>query len=136
MREDVVAVFGVFGMPVLIVFVVCLFRFLKARMRHREILAAIEKGITLPELSSSKPRIPSWITNLAIGIAFIVFSPAFIIVGLGAAGKVGSVKSVVLGGTAMPSLVFLSLGLFFLIRGLLLRKHERQVAPSDKPATQ
>lgn len=126
--EGILAIVLIFGGPLLIVFVVCLFRFLKARMRHREILAAIEKGITLPEPESSKPRIPRWITNVAIGAAFIVFSPAFILVGMGAGHEVGCMKTTVLCGTAMPSLIFFSIGLFFFIRGLLLRKHECQAA--------
>ena len=127
--EGILAIVLIFGGPLLIVFVICLFRFLKARMRHREILAAIEKGMTLPEPGFSKPRIPRWITNVAIGTAFIVFSPAFILVGMGAGNEVGgNEKTMVICGTAMPSLIFLSIGLFFFIRGLLLRKHEYQTA--------
>ncbi len=127
--EGILAIVLIFGGPLLIVFVVCLFRFLKARMRHREILAAIEKGMTLPpELLSSKPPIPRWITNMAIGTAFIVFSPAFVLVGMGAGHEVGCMKTTVICGTAMPSLIFFSIGLFFFIRGLLLGRHERQTA--------
>ena len=126
--EGILAILLIFGGPVLIVFVVCLFRFLKARMQHREILAAIEKGMTLPELPLSKPRIPTWITNVAIGTAFIVFSPAFVLVGMGACNEVGDMKTTVICGTAMPSLIFFSIGLFFFIRGMLLRRHECQTA--------
>jgi len=124
--EGILAIVLIFGGPILIVFVVCLFRFLKARMRHKQILMAIEKGVTLPE--PSKPRIPTWITNVAIGIAFIVFSPAFVLVGMGAGHEVGCMKTTVICGTAMPSLIFFSIGLFFFIRGLLLGRHERQTA--------
>lgn len=124
--EGILAILLIFGGPILIVFVVCLFRFLKARMRHKEILVAIEKGVVLPE--PSKPRIPTWITNIAIGIAFIVFSPAFVLVGMGAGNQVGCMATTVICGTAMPSLIFFSIGLFFFIRGILLRKHERQIA--------
>jgi len=124
--EGILAIVLIFGGPILIVFVVCLFRFLKARMRHKEILVAIEKGVALPE--PSKPRIPTWITNVAIGTAFIVFSPAFILVGMGAGHEVGCMKTTVICGTAMPSLVFFSIGLFFFIRGLLLRRYECQAA--------
>ncbi len=126
--EGILAILLIFGGPILIVFVVCLFRFLKARMRHKQILMAIEKGVTLPELGFSKPRIPTWITNVAIGIAFIVFSPAFVLVGMGAGHEVGCMKTTVICGTAMPSLIFFSIGLFFFIRGLLLGRHERQTA--------
>jgi len=122
--KGIVAIIAVFGMPVFIVFFVCWFRYLRARMRHAQILAAIEKGITLPE----PPGFPKWITSAAIGIAFIVFSPAFILVGLGASDQVNEMRTTILSGTAFPSLAFLSIGIFFLIRGLLLRKHERQNA--------
>lgn len=126
--EGILAIVLIFGGPILMVFVVCLFRFLKARMRHKQILMAIEKSVTLPEPESSKPRIPTWITNVAIGAAFIVFSPAFILVGMGAGHEVGDMKTTVICGTAMPSLIFFSIGLFFFIRGLLLGRHERQIA--------
>jgi hypothetical protein len=113
---------------VLIILVIYLFRFFRAKMKHKEILAAIEKGLPLPQQVFT-PRIPNWITGIAIGIAFIVFSPAFVLVGLGAAQQVGNdLSAAVFGGTAFPSLIFLSIGLFFLIRGMLLRKHERQIS--------
>jgi hypothetical protein len=119
--EDIFPILAVFGTPVLIIIVVCLFRLMKAHMRHKEVLAAIEKGIALPEPPPSSPR---WITNVAIGAAFIAFSPAFVLIGIGAAQQVGGPEStIVFGGTAFPSLIFLSLGLFFLIRGLLVRKY-------------
>ena len=119
-----------FWATALIVFIVCLFRFFRARMRHREILAAIEKGVALPELPSAH-RIPNWITSTAIGIGLIVFSPAFILVGLGASKQVSEMRMTILGGTAFPSLLCFSIGLFFLIRGLLLKKHIRQTGQSQ-----
>jgi hypothetical protein len=108
-----------FGSIILIVFVVALFRFLRARMRHKEVLAAIEKGVAIPDLSTSKPRIPRGITNIALGIALIVLSPAFIFQ-----------PTLIWGwGSAFPSLVCFSIGLFCLIRGLMLRKHEKDNQP-------
>jgi len=116
--EGVIAIVGIFGMPVLIVFFVCLFRFLKNRMRHREVLAAIEKGIVLPESEVRKAVIPPWITSVAAGVGLLVFSPTFIIKAV--------MESSNITGAIGKSLFFLSIGLFFLIRGLLLRKHEKQ----------
>ncbi len=130
----------VFGSIFLIVFVVALFRFLRARMRHREVLAAIEKGIPLPELTAaeprilqSKPRIPRGITNIALGIALIVLSPAFMLHGL-AAGKMQGMESLaptIIWGSAFPSLVCFSIGLFCFIRGWMLRKHEKENQPPN-----
>jgi hypothetical protein len=124
--ESMLAILLIFGGPVFVIFFVCLFRFLKARMRHKEILAAIEKGVALPEPPPSKPRIPRWITSVAIGIAFIVFSPAFVLVGMGVGSHADTARITVICGTAMPSLICLSIGLFFFIRGILLRKYEKQ----------
>jgi len=128
----------VFGFIFLVVFVVTLFGFLRARMRHKEVLAAIEKGIPLPELTAaeprvlqSRPRMPRWITNVSLGIALIVLSPAFMFHGL-AAGRMQGMESLsqtIIWGSAFPSLVCFSIGLFCLIRGWMLRKHEKENQP-------
>ena len=115
----------------LIVFFVGLFRFLRARMRHKEVLAAIEKGVAVPDLSPAKPRIPRGITNIAFGIALVVLSPAFILHGL-AAGRIEGMESLaqtIIWGSAFPSLVCFSIGIFCLVRGWMIRKHEKENQP-------
>jgi len=133
--EGMLAILLIFGGPILVVFVVCLFRFLKSRMQHKEILAAIEKGVAIPDLRTAKPLIPRWITNIALGIALIVLSPAFVLHGIGTSGMKGleSLKTVLIYNTAFPTLICFSIGLFFLIRGLLLRKHEKDNQPPKPP---
>jgi len=131
MNEDIIVPAIVFGSIVLIVFVVALFRFLRARMRHKEVLAAIEKGVAIPDLSTAKPRIPRGITNIALGIALIVLSPAFMLHGLAACSIQGmeSLAPTIIWGSAFPSLVCFSIGLFCFIRGLMLRKYEKENQP-------
>ena len=121
----------VFGFIFLIVFVVALFRFLRAKMRHKEVLAAIEKGVAIPDLSTAKPRIPRGITNIALGIALIVLSPAFMLHGLAACRIQGleSLAPTIIWGSAFPSFVCFSIGLFCLVRGLMLRKYEKENQP-------
>lgn len=121
----------IFGGIALIVFVVSLFRFLRARMRHKEVLAAIEKGVAVPNLSTAKPRIPRGITNIAFGIALIVLSPAFMLHGLAACRIQGmeSLAPTLIWGSAFPSLVCFSIGLFCFIRGWMLRKYEKENQP-------
>ena len=56
-----------------------LYRYLIYRMRHKQIMTAIEKGLPLSELKINKRRSPQWITNITFGIALLLISPCIII---------------------------------------------------------
>jgi hypothetical protein len=132
MNEAIVVQAMLFGSIVLIVFIVGMFLFLRARMRHREIMAAIEKGVSLSELRASefsKPHMPRWIGNMSLGIAFLIVSPVFIVHGLLSVGRSGM-------GNIIPTFICFGIGVCFLIRGLLFRKYEHQAAVSTQPNMQ
>jgi hypothetical protein len=66
-----IAVFIIFlglSSPVIII---GLIYYLKKRLEHKQILAAIEKGTSLAELKPVKPTGPLWIKNLTAGIAIV-----------------------------------------------------------------
>jgi len=116
------------GLTVLIIFlgisspiiIIGLIYYLKKRLEHKQIMAAIEKGTPLSELRPPKSAGPAWIKNLTAGIALLIIA-----LGLGVAGPGGNVDNFlvfVLGGV----------GIAFFIRGLLQRKTQRQIQPSDQ----
>jgi hypothetical protein len=126
--EDILAIIFIFGTPFLIVCLILLFQYLKARMRHKEILAAIEKGVALPELPVSEPvsvpvtpRTPRWIGSISLGVGLLVFSCISIVLWAINYAKHGGMRNEFTIGS-----VCLALGLVFLIRGLLLQKYEKQ----------
>ncbi len=70
-----------------VIFFALLCRYLIARFRHKQILAAIEKGLPLSDLKANKLQAPRWITNLTFGIALLLISPCIIIFGLALFGE-------------------------------------------------
>jgi len=110
--------------PILIIGLV--YYFMK-RLEHKQILAAIEKGTPLSELKPPKQRQNGvlWIRNLTFGIAMIIIGLAFLVAGPG--------------GDAIAlfiALVLCGVGLAWLIRGLLYRKHylKSQLTAKNNPA--
>jgi len=74
------------GLTVLIIFlglsspiiIIGLVYYLKKRLEHKQIMAAIEKGTPLSELRPLKPKGLLWIRSLTAGIAFLVISLPFL----------------------------------------------------------
>ncbi|MHC4457487.1 MAG: hypothetical protein ACYS0I_10425, partial [Planctomycetota bacterium] len=54
------------------IIVIGLVYYLKKRLEHKQIMAAIEKGTPLSELRPPKPKGPLWIRSLTAGIALLV----------------------------------------------------------------
>jgi len=88
MDRQALAVFMVFGCPTLVLLAALLVRYLAAQMRHRERLAAIEKGVDLAALSlpDSFP-LDTWrlyllrgliwlLSGLAIALCLLVLTPS------------------------------------------------------------
>jgi len=106
--------------PILIIGLVY---YLKKRLEHKQIMAAIEKGTPLSELKPPKQNGALWIKNLTFGIALIIIG-----VGLGLLGRRGEI-------TAMGSfigLVLLAIGVAWVIRAWLNRKYQPQSQPLAK----
>ena len=111
----------VFLTIVLVVLVVIswfLFSFFARRFKHKETMAAIEKGIPLSEI---KPKGAHWITNISIGIGFIIISLPFLVDFLDGFIRYNFLREKGLQVFA----VFFAIGAAFLVRGLLQRKIQR-----------
>jgi hypothetical protein len=91
--------------PVLIVGVIY---YLKKRLDHRQVLAAIEKGAPLAQLAFPKPAGPAWIKHLSLGIALLVVAFGVII-----SHRTGMFVAFILAGV----------GAAWLVRGLLYRHY-------------
>jgi len=115
-------------MIVLVVFVAVflpvLFAYLKRRLSHKEILAAIEKGIPLAELGAAESASSTWIKSLTIGIALLIIGVGlacislYIRIGCGLPGIAASKGFLI-------AVVPFAVGIAGLIRGLLQRKAEK-----------
>jgi hypothetical protein len=90
--------------------VICVVHYLKKRLEHKQIMAAIEKGIPLSELVRPKPQLPGprWIRYVSIGIMLLIISLGFL-----------------LGGRHETIIAFalIGVGAGWLVRGLLHRKY-------------
>jgi hypothetical protein len=93
--------------PIVVIGVI---HYLKKRLEHKQIMAAIEKGIPLSELVSPKPQLagPGWIRYVSLGIALLIMSLGFLIGG---------------NQITIVAFVLLGVGAAWLIRGLLHRKY-------------
>ena len=93
--------------PIIVVGVVY---YLKKRLEHKQIMAAIEKGTPLSELLPPKPQLagPGWIRYMSIGIMLPIISLGFL-----------------LGGAHQTIIAFalIGVGAGWLVRGLLHRKY-------------
>lgn len=116
-------VFVGFSSPIIVVGLVY---YLKKRLDHKQIMAAIEKGTPLSELRPPKPKGPLWIKNLTAGIALLIVSAGLFYM---------LRRDFLAGGKSLEILlgfVLGSIGIAFFIRGLLQRKTQQQIQPSDQ----
>ncbi len=102
---------------VIVVIALFLFLFFVRRLRHKEIMAAIEKGISLPTKPTT-PKGPRWITNISVGIGFLIVSLTFLGLPLGTYFH----KKEFAEGMLVPFGISLAAGVAFFVRGLLQRK--------------
>jgi hypothetical protein len=116
------------GLTVLIIFlglsspiiIIGLVYYLKKRLEHKQILAAIEKGTSLSQLRPVKPAGPLWIKNLTAGIALLILAAGLICIQLARGYHYESF------GFYFLALILFAFGIARLIRGLLQRKAEKQ----------
>lgn len=112
------------------------FGFYKKRLEHRQIMAAIEKGIPLSELRPAVKAGPTWIRNLTAGITLLIIG-----IGLACILLVRCIHNT-FGGLNIErstgffiAAVLFAIGISRIIHGLLLRKTEnaqQQIQLSDK----
>jgi hypothetical protein len=125
------------GLTALIVFVglstpiivVGVIYYLKKRLEHKRIMAAIEKGTPLSEIMPvppPKPTGPLWIKNLTAGIAMLIIAT-----GLAAMPFLGYFEGPPPFVYFIVAVIFFAIGVSHLIRGLLQRKIPEQFQSSN-----
>lgn len=128
----VVKSFPVEMLPFLLLFLVIAlvisYLFFKKRLEHKQIMAAIEKGIPLSELRPAKPTGPAWIwiKSITVSIVLLLMSLPFLFKFLEPLIR----RSYFSESSLMLFGILFAIGLAFFIRGLLLRKAQRQIQPS------
>lgn len=111
--------------PILIIGIIY---YLKKRLEHKQILAAIEKGTPLPELRTLRPvkkRGPAWIRNLTKGIILIIIGASFLCIKLPLRNN----------DTPVIAIVLLAVGIGLIICGLLQKKYQPQIHSNNENTT-
>ena len=96
--------------PIIVVGVIY---YLKKRLDHKQIMAAIEKGRPLSELRPAKQNGTLWIRNLTIGIALFVIGVGCL---MGPAGNDEEIMFI--------AAILIGVGIAWIVRGLLNRKYQ------------
>ena len=114
-----------FSSPIIIIGTVCYF---VKRLKHKQIMAAIEKGADLSQLDfSEKPKKagPLWIKNLTAGITLLIIAAGIICLRLARIHGGGGGYNQTIGYFSV-ALVFFAIGISRVIRSLLQRKVLKQ----------
>ena len=92
--------------------VICVVHYLKKRLEHKQILAAIEKGVPLSELIPLKPTPigPAWIRYVSLGVGLFIIGFGYLLGGSWEA-------------KAFVASVFLGVASIWITRGILYRKY-------------
>ncbi len=106
--------------PIIVVGVIY---YLKKRLEHKQIMAAIEKGTPLSELWPAKHNGTLWIRNLTVGIALFVIGVGCLM------GLMGNDEVVM-----VIALILIGVGVAWIIRGVLNRKYGVQNRLSTREA--
>jgi len=119
--DPAIIVFIVFSSMTTVAIVIGLLVYFGKRLEHKQILAAIEKGVPLSDLkpAKSQPAGPAWIKYLTGGIAIFFIGLAFIAVGPGIGWGYG-------GPGMFVVLILCGVGLAWMVRGLLYLKYDIQ----------
>jgi hypothetical protein len=96
--------------PILVVGIIY---YMKKRLEHKQIMAAIEKGVPVSDLIPPKPQPagPPWIKYVSVGIALPIIALGFLV-----HGRIETVIAFVLCGV----------GAGWVVRGVLHRKYQLQ----------
>jgi hypothetical protein len=105
------------------------YKLAKKRLEHQQIMAAIEKGMSLSELRPLQKG-TNWIINLSAGIGLTLFGIgilAAVLWGTKARGQVNEES----GMGFIVGLVFLGIGITRLVRGILQRKYDKTLSSEN-----
>ncbi len=103
--------------PIIIIGVVY---YLKKRLEHKQIMAAIEKGTPLSELRPPKQNGALWIRNLTIGIALLIIGLGWIFLAAHSAAS------------TLIALILIGVGIAWIVRGVLNRKYTMQTQAANR----
>lgn len=134
MQEGITVILIFLGLSTPLI-IVGLIYYLKKRLEHKQILAAIEKGTSLSQLRPVKPAGPLWIKNLTAGIALLIIAVGLVIIRLVRGYDYDQDISF---GFFFIAVILSAIGISRLIRGLLQRKTEKlqtQTQPSEQNNT-
>jgi len=117
--DPAIIVFIIFSSMTTVAIVIGLLVFFAKRLEHKQILAAIEKGVPLSGLKppKSEPAGPAWVKYLTSGIAIFFIGLAFMFGG--AVWDKGGVGPFV-------AFIMCGIGLAWVVRGLLYRKYQEK----------
>ncbi len=112
--------------------------YLKRRMRHKEIMAAIEKGVPLTELKINVGDSPKWVGSIYAAIVCLIIGLSVLIFAFIQMSKDGTMchkdGTRCYGeffGILFIGMIPLAFGIGNLVRGLLLRKAEKSLAKTE-----
>ena len=104
--------------------------FYKRRLEHKQILAAIEKGLTLTEIKPPEQTGPQWIKNLTTGIVLLITTAGLaIMMFIAHMGGANMTESRMLACFFICVILF-AVGVSRIIRSILLRKSQT-TAPAE-----
>ena len=109
------------------ILIISLVYYLKKRLEHKQIMAAIEKGIPFPDLKLKlpKPKGSTWIKNFTAGITLLILAAGFLCFGLFRNHHNGFHHFGFRSSNLVLPLILFAVGISRLIRGLLQRKSEK-----------
>ncbi len=129
----VILIFIALSMPLIVVGMVSYF---KKKLDHKEILAAIEKGMPLSELKPAKKKKksgPDWIQDISKGIACLIIGIGFIpMVSLLTGSTMAQDVKYTLEVFWVIPVVFMGNGIGQIVSGVLRRKHEKENIDSQQ----
>ena len=111
------------------VLVIGLFYYLKKRLEHKQIMAAIEKGLPFSNIKPPRHISPDWIKNFTAGIAMLIIAATFAYF-MYIVRRYEYDHSV---GHFLIVVILFAFGIARTIRGLLQRNAEKKI-PTPTPA--
>ena len=107
--------------------------FYKKRLEHKQILAAIEKGLPLTEIKPPEHTGPQWIKNLTSGIVLLITT-----VGLAITMVIAHMGGADMTESRMLACFFIcvilfAVGVSLIIRSILLRKSQTTTPAEPQP---
>ena len=136
LAEGLMILLVFFGMSTPIIVVGMVFYF-KKKLDHKEILAAIEKGMPLSELKPAKTLTksgPGWIRDMTKGITCLIIGIGLIpiVIMLTESEVAAQEAEGVFAVFWILPIVFLGSGIGLIISGALRRKHEKENIDSQQ----